>query len=191
MSEDWEKNWKNYKGPNVFGKYRLNQLVKKIKKYVPLPCTIIDIGIGPGDLSYLLKQEGYAQFGVDTSKQSQKICYNKGLNFELGDAFDLIYLGDSFDMSLSDGLLEHFNNRDDVRRLIDEHIRVSKKYIVISLPSTSITNTLYRWIKPYDVDEYRIPYKDFVTLMKFYNVKIVKSGYYNLWLSYYVILEKR
>ena len=191
MSEDWESNWKNYKGPNFFGLYRLNSLVKKIRSKIKLPCYLIDIGIGPGDLSALLKGEGYAQLGIDSSTESIKICSNRGLNAEIGDAFKIKYENESFDMSLSDGLIEHFESDLDKKKLLAEHIRVSKKYIVVSLPSTSITNTLYRWLKPYDVDEYRVPFRKFKKLCnEFPNVKIIKSGHYNLRLSYYVILER-
>lgn len=191
MTNEWDDNWEHYQEANFFGRYRLNSLVKKIVSSVPLPCNMIDIGIGPGDLSYLLKQEGYAQFGVDTSKKAVKICSDKGLNVEIGDAFGINTVDESYDMSLSDGLLEHFKDRKDIVLLLKEHIRVSKKYVVISLPSTSFTNTLYRLLKPYDVDEYRIPYVVFKSILKdFDNVKIIKSGHYNLRLSYYFILEK-
>lgn len=192
MSEDWESNWKNYKGPNFFGLYRLNNLVKHIMSKISLPCNIIDIGIGPGDLSALLKFKGYSSLGIDNSKESIKICSTRGLNSEIGDAFNIKYPDSHFDMSLSDGLLEHFENDEDKKKLLAEHIRVSKKYIVVSLPSTTFSNTLYRWLKPYDVDEYRISFKQFKKLCaEFPAVKIIKSGHYNLRLSYYVILEKK
>ena len=190
-NNSWDSCWDGYKGSNFFGRLRINRIANIITKRLGKKLKFIDIGIGPGDLSIALKERNYIQFGVDTSKKSLEICKHRGLNVEYNDAFNLNIKDNTYDLSFSDGLLEHFPDKNDVRKLISEHIRVSKKYVMISLPSTYWTNTIYRLLRPYDVKEYRIPFKKFKSMLKeFKNVKIIQSSYYNFGLCYYVILEK-
>lgn len=191
----WDSEWVNHKGLNLFGRLRIRQLAGAIIKNIPKLkeySSFLDMGIGVGDLSEALKKAGYKQRGIDNSEIALKICRKKGLNAERGDVFNTRFADNSFGFTITDGLLEHFKNREDAKKIIKEQIRVAKHFIVISMPSTTRINTIYRAIHVYGVKEYRIPFKEFKQMLKsFDGISICKCGHYNFSLFYYFILKKK
>ena len=90
---------------------------------------ILEVGMGSGRLSCFLAAEGYHSVGIDMSEEALRVAGN---NFRIagvigtlvkGDAYTLPFHRDSFDIVLSTGLLEHF---DDPLPIMSEMVRVLK-----------------------------------------------------------------
>jgi SAM-dependent methyltransferase len=90
---------------------------------------ILEIGIGSGRLSCFLAAEGYHSVGIDMSDEALRVAGNNfrvaGVTGALvkGDAYSLPFHRDSFDIVMSTGLLEHF---DDPLPIVREMVRVLK-----------------------------------------------------------------
>lgn len=120
--------------------------IELIKKYSKLsaagrPARIIEVGLGNGTMSvYFSRDCNYDVYGIDNDIQvlNHNIKLNKKLGgyakFMLVDAFDLnLFQEKFFDVSFSQGTLEHFENSSIVQ-LIRKQLDVSK-YVIFSVPS--------------------------------------------------------
>jgi len=100
------------------------------------PKTVLDAGCGEGfSLNKLmLNKIGIKIEGVEQSKEA--IALGKKLfpkaKIKLGDIYNLPYKTNSFDLVVSTEVLEHM---EDPQKALLEIIRVSKKYIILSVPN--------------------------------------------------------
>ena len=100
------------------------------------PSTILDAGCGEGFTMDKLTKSGIGKKieGVEYSKEAillgRKIFPN--LIFKEGSAYDLPYEGSSFDLVVCTEVLEHLDNP---QKALHEILRVSKKYIILSVPN--------------------------------------------------------
>ncbi len=98
---------------------------------IPAQGKVLEVGCGRGSISSFFAENGYQVSLLDISasiiKDAQKIFENNGhaekAEFVVGDANKLPYPDNVFDVTISIGLLEHFDNVDTV---IAEQIRVLK-----------------------------------------------------------------
>ena len=101
--------------------------------------NILEVATGTGNLSIFLSHFGHNVVSVDNNdgvlKMAQHNCANiKGeVIFKKTDAFNLPFKDDSFDVSFSQGFVEHFAD-DDIRKLVEEQLRVSRN-VLLSVPS--------------------------------------------------------
>lgn len=90
---------------------------------------ICEVGCGSARLSCFLSDYGYDVVGLDYSKNALKVAKNNFIltnnegHFICGDAENLPFKDDSFDVVMSTGLLEHFKNP---QPIIDEMVRALK-----------------------------------------------------------------
>ncbi len=91
---------------------------------------VLEVGCGAARLSCLLASKGFLTIGLDYSESALKAAqqnyylkHNEG-QFVLGDAYNLPFPDESFEIVLSTGLLEHFA---DPQPVVDEMVRVLKK----------------------------------------------------------------
>lgn len=100
-----------------------HSLAKRVGSYA----KILDIGCGAGLLSNPLAQTGYDITGIDLSKESllcaQKYDPSQKVKYIYGNATDLPFEDNSFDVVLAMDLLEHVENP---KRVIEESSRVLK-----------------------------------------------------------------
>jgi len=89
------------------------------------------------------EQRGYYVIGLDISDKSLKISHGKGIKCVKGNAEELPFKNDTFDLVYSDGLLEHFL---DPKPIIKEIFRVSKKYVCTIVPRDTLTNLIHNLI---------------------------------------------
>jgi SAM-dependent methyltransferase len=99
------------------------ELVKSLS-----PKTVLEIGIGNKTVSNYLRQHGYALTTVDFDSKLEPDC--------VADIRALPFEDNSFDVVLTSEVLEHLPWQDVDKALIELH-RVSKKYVVISVPYCS------------------------------------------------------
>lgn len=145
---------------------------------------VLDLGCGSGYGSKILDEAGAEKVvGVDVSKETIKYAKSKyrsrHLTYKLGNATDLIFKNDSFDMVVCFELLEHVSNDN---KLIKEIKRVTSKkgLCLISTPNKFTYPTGNKFHKR----EY-FP-NEFETLLKKHFVN-VKLSYQYFWLANSII----
>ncbi len=91
---------------------------------------VLEVGCGRGSMSAYFADNGYDCTLLDSSENvidtAKRIFKNHKLNakFDVGDALELPYQDESFDLVVSIGLLEHFK---DIRKPLEEQIRILDK----------------------------------------------------------------
>lgn len=109
-------------------------LIKIIK---PLKAeAILDVGCGEGfSLNKLHENNiGKKLEGIDYSKEAISIGKKlfPNLSLKQGSIYNLLYKDDTFDIVLGTEVLEHLGNP---KKALQEILRVSKKYILVSVPN--------------------------------------------------------
>lgn len=128
------KAWENYDPNNLIEKYNLPEVLKSIPNDVK---TILDLGCGNGIITNILAQNGYNITGVDISEaalkyvKTDKICTSSS---------NVPVKNNSYDLVFSSELLEHLPI-DVYNATILEMQRISKKYILISVPNNEDINS--------------------------------------------------
>lgn len=101
--------------------------------------SVLEVGIGSGAQSAWLSRGGRATVSLDNDWRILTACapnlerYGRNVRRVAADAFRMPFPNGSFEVALSQGLMEHFSN-DDIVRLIREQLRVARS-VVFSVPS--------------------------------------------------------
>ncbi len=115
------------------------QLYYQIRKYVPPPARILEIGCGLGLSSIYLRECGYEVTAVDKSAEVIKMArisaemLSSTPLIEQADALDMRNYYNCYDLCFSVGVVEHFERGVTVR-LIEEQ-RKCAQYIIAVVPS--------------------------------------------------------
>jgi hypothetical protein len=88
-----------------------------------------------------MKRSGAKVIGLDSNMKAIAIATELLTEAHIGDAFDIPYGDNTFDMVMSSGLLEHFTDME-IKELLKEQSRVSKKYVMAMIPNPE--DTIYR-----------------------------------------------
>ena len=138
-----ELNWHNYyHKPISFYSYFGNIFAHKtfiMSILKEKPRRVLEIGSGSGTMSIFLSYFVKEVISIDNNKRLLEICRGNNRKFsgkaifKSGDAFELPFESNSFDVVFSQGLLEHFN-KSDIIKILDEHTRVGET-AVISVPN--------------------------------------------------------
>lgn len=139
---------KKYKSWGEF--YRESDCMNEIDRYLEIhrdffssilsekPKKILEAGCGSAIFSIYLSQLGFQCAALDNDKEIIKIAERnnrdlKGkVQFIPGDIKQLPFQDHSFDLSFSQGVLEHFSN-EDIEQILDEQLRVAKT-VLFSVP---------------------------------------------------------
>jgi 2-polyprenyl-3-methyl-5-hydroxy-6-metoxy-1,4-benzoquinol methylase len=171
---DWYTKLSKLMNP-VFSKEQFKQYIKRHRKKLPFykkfikGRKILDIGCGFGYSSVSLSYLGYDVVALDKDGEViniiKKNAKNFGKNMKIvkGDLFEIdkIFKPDSFDASISGGLLEHFNIRD-IRRIVKKQLLFAP-IVIADMPICSKKSYLKKY------------YRNF-------SKRICKDGIYrNLW----------
>jgi ubiquinone/menaquinone biosynthesis C-methylase UbiE len=100
---------------------------------------VLDVGCAYGRISSFFKNQGYCVIAIDNNKKMVKFTKNLGIRTLLIDATRISLKKNSFDLVVTDGLLEHFKNPDKILR---EEKRVTKKYVVNFIPKNTKINRI-------------------------------------------------
>jgi ubiquinone/menaquinone biosynthesis C-methylase UbiE len=121
-----EQFWKENK---ISDKYCGDELARWLLSHGPYFQTALDIGCGNGSDVDFLRAVGKDAVGVDLSRTMWAFLKKKDNrdHFLLGDASDLPYAKDSFDLVYSFEVLEHLPAKEGIRA-VDEIYRVTRKY---------------------------------------------------------------
>jgi ubiquinone/menaquinone biosynthesis C-methylase UbiE len=106
--------------------------------------NILDIGCAYGRISLFMKKQGYDGLAIDNNKQMAKLTKDLGIRIVLMDATKLGIKKNSFDLVLTDGLLEHFENPNNI---LCEENRVAKEYVLNFIPKNTKINKVLEVIQ--------------------------------------------
>ncbi len=121
-------------------KVRRKWIFDKIKKFIPPPAKLLEIGCGTGNVSSFLSQKGYLVTGCEFYPEAIDIAW-RGFQIVEGDANSLSFKDNSFDIVGLFDVIEHFN--DDIS-ILREATRVVRKGGVISL-TVPAKEELWSW----------------------------------------------
>ena len=127
VKEFENKRWREGSQAFVFRHQKALEMVEKRQ-------NVLDIACGDGLLLSALSQKGVRVSGVDISEEGVKKCREKGLNASVVDVAteNLPFQDGAFDTVIMLDVLEHVYTPE---ALLREAVRVSKKYIIISVPN--------------------------------------------------------
>ncbi len=182
MAKAETTNYKKHKTKNPVGKVFLSHFLNVVVKTVkPLPIqSILDVGCGEGFTLDRLQREkiGKTYEGIDSSDDAIELGKNLylGLKFKKGDIYDLPYKANSFDLVICTEVLEHLDNP---RKALRELLRVSNRYILLSVPNepfftfqriARFQNILHLGTHPEHIQHWTIP-----SFLKFVKIRGVKK----------------
>lgn len=131
-------NYKKHTANNPLQQFLINNYYKNLIECIKnLPIeTVLDVGCGEG---FTLNKVSKARIGkrlegveyLKTALEIGKKMYPE-LTMKQGNIYNLAYKNNSFDLVMSTEVLEHL---DDPKKGLKELIRVSKKYILLSVPN--------------------------------------------------------
>jgi len=133
-----------FKTPDDYIKYKLkykSTFIEKVIKYAKNG-KVIETGCGTGLMAGYLQRKGLNVTALDLSQSvlnyAEKIAKESSViapcKYEQGDILDLQYKEGTFDVSYSNGVLEHFNDEEIVKTL-KQQMNIAK-YVIFGIPST-------------------------------------------------------
>ena len=127
VKEFENRRWRKSDQSLVFRHVQALKMVKTGQK-------VLDIACGDGLLLRALAQKGAMVSGIDFSEEGVRKCREKGLDVSVVDVATgpIPFQDDMFDVVTMLDVLEHFYVPEE---LLKEAIRVSKKYVIISVPN--------------------------------------------------------
>lgn len=191
-------NFEKHNTKNPIGKLFLNNFLNSVVKTIrPLNIdSVLDVGCGEGfTLARLSKEKIGKEFeGIEYDEGAitlGKKLYPR-LKITKGDIYDLPYKSNSFDLVVCTEVLEHLENP---KKAYRELVRVSKKYILLSVPNepfftiqriARFQNILHLGAHPEHIQHWTIP--AFTKFVRVRGVKLVSRRFPIPWTM--VVLKK-
>lgn len=136
-----------------------------LKNYPP-PQKILEAGCGIGRWVIPLSQGKYNVTGIEIKEEAINVIkqhyFSENITLVVGDIFNMPFVDKSFDIVISLGVIEHFENNDIQAQAIEEHIRVLKEdgIFLVTVPHISFVRFLFH-----------IPFVKLVSLVRFFKGK--------------------
>lgn len=141
----WDEDKRNYLAST--GKEgSLGEFESLFERYVPVNCSIIEAGCGPGHLVAALAKRGYSVIGIDNEPEVIRFANETfpQLSINIGDVLSIDLPSNSIDCYLSVGVLEHFI--EGTHKALAEALRIlrSDGILLISVPYLNPLRKKYR-----------------------------------------------
>lgn len=180
MSKVWNSLWKNYQNIDSIsimnepgGMLIRSELIGILLKYFDLKNkSILDVGTGTGQYCIELALRGAVCTGIDKDPESIRLANRITNDYKVNNCVfkerDLHYFNESnFDIVLSMGILEHFNDKE----IVDMLKKMGKlgKYVVVGVPYSG--SDIYKLSRLYSQKKNTWKYgfeRDFLTLSKLF-----------------------
>lgn len=98
--------------------------------------SVLDVGCGEGFILNKLKSESIGKYwqGIDYAKEAIEIGrkIHPDLNLKQGSVYESGFNDNSFDLVICTEVLEHL---EDTKKALKEVLRISKKYVLLSVPN--------------------------------------------------------
>jgi len=183
MSEVWNSLWKQYQNIDSVtimndpgGMLIRSELAGVLLKYFDLKDKhILEVGTGTGQYCIELALRGAKCIGIDKDPKSIKLAHRIASDYETDkcrfwevDLFDVSKIKhDNYDIVLSMGILEHFNDKEIVTML--KEMGQLGKYVVVGVPYSG--SDIYKISRLYSQKKGTWEYgfeRDFMTLSKLF-----------------------
>ncbi len=131
-------NFRKHTSKNPLQKFLINNFYKSLLSAVRnlKIDSVLDVGCGEGFALQKLYQSriGKRLEGIDFQKEAIELGrkIHPHLNLETGNIYNLSFKDNSFDLVMATEVLEHL---EEPRKGLKELIRVSKKYLLLSVPN--------------------------------------------------------
>ena len=188
MEKDKVEEWEDRTNFSIQlkGRFKSNPFDVALVKYIKNYKKVLEVGSGQGRFMSLFPNIT----GLEYSQKFIDIAKKRGVKGKIykGNAFDMPFKKDTFDMVFSTGLIEHYNNK---QSLVNEHVRVLNNggTCIITVPSSGpdgflvnlLRETVYKGTKKYD-SQYlgeRMQKKELLTLLinaGLKNIKVYNIG---------------
>jgi ubiquinone/menaquinone biosynthesis C-methylase UbiE len=131
-------NFEKHTTTNPISKFFLNHFLKVLLQEIEKlqPQSILDVGAGEGFTLQNLKDNNIGEKLEGIEYVDEAIAISKklhpALSIKKGDIYNLPYHDNAFDVVVCTEVLEHL---DDPGKALDEIKRVTKKYLILSVPN--------------------------------------------------------
>lgn len=167
--------WDYYNADNPFLRYITRERYLRLMEYIKevQPSSILDAGCGDGVLTHLIENSDLdtevVGLDITSSKVKNAVEKTRDVEYVIGDARNLPFEDNSFDLVVCTEVLEHI----DVYEIaLDELVRISSDDIIITVPNA------FSWKLLKYIAKYRF--------WGIYNIiKSLKVGYYDDYADYY------
>lgn len=134
ITDNYKKHTSKNPLKTLFLSFYYKTFTKELKKLEIK--NVLDVGCGEGFILNKLKKEGIGKNwqGIDYSKDAVKIGkkLHPRLDLEQGSIYDSGFKDNSFDLVICTEVLEHLDNP---KKALKEVLRISKKYVLLSVPN--------------------------------------------------------
>jgi SAM-dependent methyltransferase len=142
LKEYWEsrrKEWEKSEHEDNFG-YRIYR--ERVLKRLEGVRISLEIGFGDGRWIKFLRSQGVEAFGIDIMENAALKLRKEGFTPVIADARSLPFKDDTFDLTFSFGVVEHFEGTEVA---VAEHVRVTRPggKIIITVPHVFSPFTIY------------------------------------------------
>lgn len=166
---------------------------KGFKEFIPEKSKVLEIGCGTGKfVAFAAKELDCNAVGIDINSNSgkyaaylaEKIGVSNKTSFFCGDGFCLPFKDESFDVVMSEGVIEHFTRKQEVE-MLKEHRRVCKKngIILASVPNLlCLPHTICKIIEGRNYHVYPEKSHSYIGLYRLFNeadIKLIKFRGFN------------
>lgn len=122
------------------------EVAPKLLEFIKLKAghRILDAAAATGNFVATCNSLGYDCEGIDINEAYVKIAQKKGLPVNPGDASKLKFADKSFDTVLLFEVLEHIEDKQIRKKILNEAKRVAKKNVLITTPNSNHLDLLYK-----------------------------------------------
>lgn len=145
QKEIWDSVWSEQSFNSLVAQLSKNPVYWRLKELIKNKDLILEAGCGFGQWVYRLDNQGFKIHGVDFAKQTIRLINksNPRLKIKYSDVLNLPYLDKYFDVYLSFGVIEHFEQGP--QKVLKEANRVLKKggLLFLTIPYLNY----FRWFR--------------------------------------------
>ncbi len=181
----WWQLFKHYDIDAKTAEFKRSRLYRILVSNIKKADRVLEGGCGMGKISFSLLQDGYSVIGIDYSKKliekvkSQDKKFAK--NFLTMDARSLKFPPSSFDVYISPGVIEHFQDSDQEKMLREAHHILKKDgRIILIVPVMNALRSLRAKQIQKEFDELKakgVPFYQFVYSTKAVKKLLEKTGF--------------